>query len=282
MHRITRSKHSRIFVALAALVVAALSYFVFFDKDSTSVQPAAENKAQQKTKETQQKPAPALDLQPELDAWLKRNPGTYSVVMRDMKNNQIVAKSNEDKTYFMASLYKLYVAYLALLDAQNGVRSLSEPFLSGWSRQKCIDQMIRTSNSPCGEKYMAEQGRQKIEDRISGFGLKDTDYGAFVTSARDIDILLKRFYQDQDLDGKHQKILLDALKGNIYDETIKAGAPSGAVVANKVGFRERVEYHDVGIIYLPDGRAFGLSILTQNAGSKRIADLTRTLMQAVR
>jgi hypothetical protein len=181
----------------------------------------------------------------------------------------------------MASLYKLYVAYLALLDAQNGVRDLDEPFLYGYSRQKCIDKMIRESHSPCGEKYMAELDRGNIENRLIKYGLTDTDFGAFVTSAGDIDRILNRLYRQQELDSRHTAILLGAMKGQIYDDTIKAGAPKAVVVANKVGFRGLIEYHDVAIVYLPDGRAFSISILTQNAGPRRIADLAAALISAM-
>ncbi len=242
---------------------------------NTSSERTEKNPAQPKP----QKPLPSL--QPTLDDWLAGNSGTYSVVVRDFNQDKIVAKSGANRPYFMASLYKLYVAYLALLDAQNGVHDLDEPFLYGYSRQKCIDKMIRESYSPCGEKYMAELGRENIEKRLSAYGLVDTDFGGFVTSAADIDRILARIYRGSELDKRHTAILLGAMRGQIYDDTIKAGAPQGVVVANKVGFRELVEYHDVAIIYLPDGRAFSISILTQHAGTRRIADLAGVLISAM-
>jgi hypothetical protein len=180
----------------------------------------------------------------------------------------------------MASIYKLYVAYLALIDSQSNKYDLSEAFLNGWSRQKCIDQMIRTSHSPCGEKYMAEQGREDIEKRLAKFNITDTDYGAFVTTASDVERVLQRLHAGKDLDNAHVKILLDAMKGQIYRDTIVKGAKE-AKVANKVGFRGLVEYHDVGIIYMPGGAAYSLSILTKDAGTSRIVDLARTLTGAL-
>jgi beta-lactamase class A len=247
--------------------------------NSDSAQTEAPISQKKKTPET--KPArPKVNLQPVLDSWLKDNNGTYSVVMRDLDGSNIVAAHNDDTQYFMASIYKLYVAYLALIDVQNNKYDLSESFLNGWSRQKCIDQMIRISHSPCGEKYMAEQGREVIKKRLAEFNIIDTDYGAFVTTAADAEQVLHRLHAGKDLDDAHAKILLDAMKGQIYRDTIVKGVKE-AKVANKVGFRGYEEYHDVGIIYMPSGAAYSLSILTKNAGTSRIADLVKTLTGAL-
>lgn len=232
---------------------------------------------------TKKKPAakPAPNLQPALDTWLSKNNGTYGIVMRDLSADKVIASHNSSDTFFMASIYKLHVAYLALIDAQAGVHDLGETYLNGWSRQKCIDQMIRTSHSPCGEKYMAELDREIIEQRLAKFGLTDTDYGAFVTSARDIDKILTRLHMGKELNDSHSKILLDAMQGQIYRDTIVKGLPAGAKSANKIGFRGLVEYHDVAIVTAANGESYTLVIFSENAGTKRLVDLTQTLLSAL-
>lgn len=277
-----RRKFLRYLLLLAILLGAG---WVVKDrlKDDSVTETTNQQSSKTATSENQaQQPArPTVNLQPVLDDWLAKNSGTYSVVVRDLDADKIVAAHNEDTAYFMASLYKLYVAYLAYLDIQNGKHNLDEPFLNTWTRGKCLDEMIRTSHSPCGEKYMAELDRAVIEDRLKPYDFTGTDYGAFVTTAHDSDLILARIHKRRDLNDKHTNLLLDAMKGNIYRDALVKGVPADATAYDKVGFRETVEYHDVAIVALSGNRNYAISILTKSAGSRRIADLTKQLIAAI-
>ena len=263
---------------LIILLVSVLIFGLFLLRPDSQQSPPPEKPTTPVAAPKQ--PQPQIDLQPPLDKWLQNNSGTYSVVMLDANSGQTVATHDSDRQFFMASIYKLYVAYLALQDIQNRVHSADEIFLNNLTRQDCIDLMIRKSDSPCGEKYMAELTPTEIEARLQKLKLSNTDFGSLSTTTNDVSMLLKRLYSGQDLNNYYRGLLLDAMKNQIYRDTIAKGA-APYTVANKVGFRDLVEYHDVAIIYAGNNTAYILSVFTKNAGTAKIADLAKTLKNSL-
>lgn len=236
--------------------------------------------ADKKQIENANSPNPLPNVQSVVDEWLSKNSGVYGIFVRDLETDKKLASSGADTSYFAASIYKLYVAYLGLIDIQAGKYGLDDKFLNDWSRQKCIDEMIRNSYSPCAEKLWAEQGKLTSTQRLKKLGITDTNMEALTTNAHDVDTILGRLHARKDLDEKHTQILLEAMKGQKYRDAIPAGVPT-LTVYDKVGFRELVEYHDVAIVTLPNGRNVAITILTKNAGTKRIADLTNQIFKAL-
>ena len=224
--------------------------------------------------------APLPNVQSLVEAWAGGNSGSYSIVVDDLDAKTQLASYRADEPYFAASIYKLYVAYLGLIDAQAGKYSMDEPYLNGWTRARCLDEMIRNSYSPCAEKLWAEQGRETSTERLKKYGLTGTNMVGLITTARDVNVLLGRLYNRQELNEKYTQMLLDPMKGQKYRDAIPAGVP-GLIVYDKVGFRELVEYHDTAIVTLPNGRNVAITILTKNAGTRRIADLTKQIFAAL-
>ena len=195
-------------------------------------------------------------------------------------DGEVLGSSNEHKTFFTASIYKLYVAYLAYQDVDKGLHRLDEPYLNGWTRGKCLDEAIRTSHSPCAEKLMAELGRQNIQKRLTAYDLVDTNMMGLTTSAHDASIILSRIGQGNDLSAKSTQLMLDSMLGQVYRNGIAKGF-SDSKVYNKVGFRDLVEYHDAGIVRLSDGRQVVVSVLTSNVGVSSISQLAASLQKAL-
>lgn len=286
MMRIQHNKASRLkkisLLLLALTAIGSGSWLLFRqrNKPPASPPPYEVADAQKETNQPAIKPLP--NIQTDVENWLSRYPGTYSVVVQDLATGDILAAHNERRTYFMASIYKLYTAYVGLMMAQQGEFRLEEPYLDGWSRQKCIDEMMRTSHSPCGEKLMAEIGRQNIEGKLKELGLKDTDFGTFVTSASDASIILERLQKRRDLNDAHTQLLLDPMKDQ--EARFRRGVPAGfknAVVHNKVGWNDSIEWHDAAIAQLANDRPIGVVVFTVNAGSKNVSLLAAAIEQAL-
>ena len=209
-----------------------------------------------------------------LKSWVISNKGSYSIVISDQSGKEIAQYSPEEQ-FFMASIYKLYVAYIGYQKVDSGAYSFDEPYLDGMTRGKCLDEMVRTSHNACGEKMMAELGTE-LRTSLASYGLSATSVAEFTTSAKDANRILTMIKNGTNLSETSKAKLLDSMLEQKYREGMPLGFES-AKVYDKVGFRGEQEYHDVGIIELSDGRTLLVSILSDKAGVANIADLSKTL-----
>lgn len=215
------------------------------------------------------------EFSPAVEAWASRSRGPEGVYIVDF-NGTILAEQSADEEFFTASIYKVYVAYVGYQEVDAGKQSLNDPFFGDWTRGKCLDEMIRSSNSPCAEKMMAELGRQNIQDKLNSYGLTHTKIRGLKTSAKDISIVLGRLWNSTDLSQESRRAMLDSMLNQQYRNALPRGF-TGASVYNKVGFEELSEYHDVGIVQLADGRPVIVSILTKDVGLRSILQLAQSL-----
>lgn len=222
-------------------------------------------------------PIPQFDekkISAALKNWVISHKGSYSIAVSNQDGKTLAQYASEDQ-YFMASIYKLYVAYVAYQKVDTGEFKLDESYLDGWTRGKCLDEMIRTSHNACGEKMLAELGVE-LKTKLSGYGFSATSVAGFTTSAIDSNKILARIKTGNDLSESSKAKLLDSMLGQKYRQGLPAGF-EGSKVYDKVGFRGSQEYHDVGIVELPDGRILFFSVLSDKAGSASIANLAQTI-----
>ncbi len=181
-------------VVLILLVSIVWWFFIRQPEQPTEPTPAASTQ----TQETQQAEVEEQPTEPEFDKaeikkvlsdWAQTAGGTYGVTIADT-NGEILAQKNSDKQFFTASIYKLYVAYIGYQKIDDGTYELSEPYLSGWTRGKCLDQMIRTSHSPCAEKLWNELGKEALTAKLKTYGIENTSMTGLTTSSGDAAIIL--------------------------------------------------------------------------------------------
>lgn len=231
-------------------------------------------------------PAPAMpqiDLQPVINDWTAKQSASYSIEVYDVAAKKSIGSHQADKVLFAASLYKLFVAYLALEDIENGKQNPNEILIAGNTRKQCIDRMIRESHSPCGEAMMADMSPQQLESRLLAMNITHTTFNGIKTTASDTALILQYIIQKRDLNDEHTAFLRDAMlkQEQKYRNGLAKGMPS-ATVYSKVGWNEAANYHDVGIIVLPDGREFIIAVLSQgNGSSKPIANFASTIYSAL-
>lgn len=221
---------------------------------------------------------PVIDLQPTIDSWASKQSGSASVVVIDLANNKTIASLNPDKAYFSASIYKLYVAYEGYQKVADGTYKMDDSYLAGYNRGKCLDEMIRSSYSPCGEKMWAELGKENLTKKLKTYGLKNTDMTGLQTSAADAAIILQRLFEKKDLSEEHVNLFLDSLK--TQPEKYRVGLPAGfknSTVYNKVGWNENLEWHDTAIVTFKNGRNYVVSVLTRGVGRANIVELGKAI-----
>src|SRR5690606_31630760 len=96
-------------------------------------------------------------------------------------------------------------------------------------------------------------------------------------------LILKAIAEGKDLNAENTAFLLDAMhtQPDRYKRGLQTGAPE-AKWETKVGWKEDMNYHDIGIMTLPDGRKFAVAILGQGSGaSAPIADFASTIYSAL-
>lgn len=283
--KIKRKKSKKklvIIVFVLLVIIASFASWNYFFNDSEVPVSSVENKINSTTQtQTIEEAKPTFNnakIKKALKTWVASHGGTYSVTITD-GSGKAIAQTNENQSYFAASIYKLYVAYIGYQKVDDGTYSSAEPYLYGWMRGECLREMIRQSHSPCAEKMWNELGKENLTNKLKEYGLKDTSMTGLATSSRDVAIILANINNGVDLSKKSQTAFLESMKKQIYRDALPVGF-NESVVYDKVGFNEQLEYHDVAIIKLADGRKLIVSVLTTGVGSRNIAGLGSALQTA--
>jgi beta-lactamase class A len=216
-------------------------------------------------------------IQAAVDAWSKKHPNASVAVSAE--DGTVLATAKPDSTYHMASIYKLYTAYAGYQAIDAGLWNPSDPMLRTMTREKCLDEMIRTSDSACAEKILSDLGKANVQAKIQELGLKTTSVAGLTTSAQDAALMLQIIQRGEGLSPESKQKLMDSMQNQKYRNALVKGF-AGLTVYNKVGFRDMAEYHDVAIIKLSDGTPIIVAVLTKNTGNRSIAQLANQLMQA--
>ncbi len=220
----------------------------------------------------------ALALQAVVDDWVNSSNGTSSVVIAD-ENGEVLAAHNSDQVYFAASLYKLFVAYegYQLLDVIDEAPGAS--YLNGQTREECLDAMIRSSDSPCGEKMLAELGGLELTNKLREYGITNTSLSSISTTAFDSMKVLSLVLQGSKISEESQANYLDSMltQDNLYRRGLPSGFSEEVSVYNKVGWNEQKEWHDASIIVNKNGDRIIVAVLSENVGTAKIRELAASL-----
>jgi beta-lactamase class A len=207
----------------------------------------------------------------ELQAWLKNRPGEYGVFVGGA-DGSMYAEAEADRMFNSESIYKLYVAYLGYQQLDTGTVRAEQIYSAGRTRLQCLDLMIRASDSPCAETLLNELGKPVVDAKLKAYGLGNTSVLSMQTTARDAAKALVLIHRGTDLSVSSRTRLLESLKNQQYRNGLPKGF-AGSTVYNKVGFRDLVQYNDVGLVTLADGRVVSVAVMTENAGVRNIASL---------
>lgn len=281
-----RFRRSQVVLAILLLLILVGVVFMLVELNGKSVevqtepirQPSITNEIEQGEEIEPQFDARAL--QAVLDEWENSQTGTASVVVADV-DGSVLASVEPDRSYFAASIYKLYVAYAGYQQIDSGEVDPDEVYVNGNTRLECLDLMIRESDSPCAEQLWVEIGKEKLTEQLREYGLTSTSMSAITTSAADAAIVLARIARGEDISQASQTAFLASMRDQVYRDTFDEGFSNQVTVYNKIGFRELVEYHDTATVDFTDGRQLVVSLLSERVGASAIAELGRRIEATV-
>lgn len=224
---------------------------------------------------------PLQNIQPQIDNFVATHQGVYGIKIVD-DTGSTLAKINDEKQFFTASLYKLFVAYVGYQRVDSGKDNFNDMVTATQTREQCLDAMIRSSDSVCGEAMMHELNDFLKPEKLMTLGINNTSIGGLTTTAKDTAILLQKISTGDGLSDKSKNLFLDSMKSQ--DSKYRLGLPSGfknSVVYNKVGWNENKEWHDASIVKLKNGREVMIAVLSDGAGYRNIASLGSVIEKAL-
>lgn len=184
------------------------------------------------------------------------------------------ASSRADESIPSGSTYKLFVALVLFDKIDKGEIHWEDPMLDT-TVAGCFERMTVASTNPCAEKWIAEFGRQYINDFIHARGFSDgtsfTTGSANQTTAADLTKYMIGLNDGTLVGGANRDRLLDSLGRHPYRYGIPTG--SAGAVHDKVGFLW--DYvHDTAIVNHPRG-TYIMTIMTKGQSYAAIASVTR-------
>ncbi|MHB1051436.1 MAG: serine hydrolase [Bacteroidota bacterium] len=142
-----------------------------------------------------------------------------------------------------------------------------------------MEKMITVSSNLATNILIEKVDPQNVMRTIKSYGMHDIqvlrgveDGKAFragknnVTTAYDLALLFERIATGQSISPEASKEMVNVLKRQKFKIMIPALLPDNVVVAHKTGSITNVQ-HDSGIVFLPDGRAYVLVVLSKNLKS---------------
>jgi beta-lactamase class A len=201
------------------------------------------------------------------------------IVVQQLEGQKWYAAAREHESIPSGSTYKLFVA-LVLFDRINkGEIHWNDPMLDT-DVAECFDRMTVASTNPCAEAWIAQFGRQYINDfaYARGFsrGTSFTTGSATQTTAADLNKFMIGFNDGTLVSGANRDRLLNNLSRHPYKYGIGTGSSVLATnIYDKVGFLW--DYiHDTAIVPHPRGK-YILTIMTKGQSYAAIANVTREI-----
>ena len=228
-----------------------------------------------------------IDFQPVVDQWVSSTSGNRSVIIYDVKRDEIVGSYNPDASYNTASLYKLFVVYEGYKRINSGEWDPGE--IAGATQKtilECLDLAIRESYSPCAETLWNMIGREGLNQILENdYDIHNSTISSLLSNPNDILAIMKLFYKLPDsLNSDYATRLKDSfLNQPPTTYNWRQGLPSGFSSANvydKVGWDYNPDgkywniYNEAAIVDFPDDdRTFIVVVMTNRVPYQKIRQL---------
>jgi beta-lactamase class A len=215
--------------------------------------------------------APATSLQVAIEAVASREQATLGIVIKNLETGEY-ARLNADERMRSASLYKLFVLYVAYADLEAGDLTLDEvltfseqafavePFAE-WpagtrTTAGCALDAMTTRSSNAAAAMLVERlgGEDRITLEMRALGMKQSELTVdrAWSSPADIALLLELIATGKAVSPRASEEMLSLLLRQERAELMPAALPLGLDVAHKTGELRNIR-NDAGVVFAPDG-----------------------------
>ncbi len=108
-------------------------------------------------------------------------------------------------------------------------------------------------------------GLPTVQSVINSWGLTQTDMINNKTSNKDMELLIRKIYNNNVTNPALTAEMLGFMKDSDFENRIPGNLPTGVTVYHKIGNGDTGEVHDIGIV-VHDTVTYYIGILTSNAG----------------
>ena len=196
------------------------------------------------------------------------------ISIQQLDGGKWYAGGRQNESTVSGSTYKLYVALVLFDKIDKGEIHWNDPMLDT-TVAGCFERMTVASTNPCAEAWLAQWGRQYVNDFIYARGFSTgtifTSNIATHTTASDLSKFMTGLNDGTLISGANRERLLDSLGRHPY----RYGIPTGSkgAVHDKVGFIW--DYvNDTAIVNHPRGN-YIMTIMTKGYSYATIASITR-------
>lgn len=224
-------------------------------------------------------------LQQSVEKWTNTQPKSqqWSVVVQDINSDTNRVAVNERSTYYMASLYKLFLTLP--LSQKYPLQTWASTSVNTDSGKQnldtCVKLMISKSDNSCGEGVGQLVGWVATTKAARAKGMTATSLSStdLRSSARDVSTYMLGLQQHKWFDEPTRQALLTDLSQQTFRSGIPAGC-AGCSVWNKTGDLNGAK-HDAAIVHVGTSD-FVLVVMSNGGSNAQIADVTRLVASSLR
>lgn len=216
-----------------------------------------------------------------IDEIIKNSSADIAVLVKDLKEDKVIFKYNEDKKYISASIIKVPIMIEALSQVDLGEINLDDKFnisydnkvdfsviteqdLNECTFEELIEWMIISSDNTATNVLIDILGLENINNRIKKLNMKNTvlkrkmmDFKAIecgrnnYTALNDMLIAMEGLYRGVLLSSEMSLKAMDILKNQRDNCMLKRYIRDNVTLANKTGELDNLN-NDIGIFYTKD------------------------------
>jgi len=194
---------------------------------------------------------------------------SFAIVVKNLADGSGAAV-NADRTFYAASLFKVWVMYEVFHQRSLGLLSLDEEYIVSdyydsfglgprltspcetVTLRRALEAMMSVSDNAAAVLLQDRVGSSNVNASLAALGL--TDSGLFEdelpTTAADMALILEAIARGQPLDAGASQAMLDLLASETLADRLPALLPEGTRVAHKTANWTNAT-HDAGIVYSP-------------------------------
>jgi beta-lactamase class A len=221
------------------------------------------------------------DLRKQIQAAVGNTVKNYSVYVVDYHSNFTIG-INESEQFTAASVNKIPILAALYDQAQDGTVNFDQiitlqasdiqdygtgsirydPPGTTYTVKTLIRLMMQKSDNTAAYllgNYVLDL--PKIQSIMNSWGLTQTDMVNNKTSNKDMEILLRKMYDNNVANPSLTAEMLGFMRDSDFEDRLPAGVPGDAIVYHKIGNGDTGEIHDVGVV-VHDDTAYYIGILT--------------------